>query len=195
MAATDVRKAWRRIEDWMRENLPRFTKALQPPASPETIQQAEATVGVPFPSDLREFLSVHDGQSPDELEVFARWAPLSLERIVSIWQRSEERVQRGVIQTEDNPDIRIHGPVRPRWWDRAWIPFAKDAEGDLLCLDLNPPPGGQHGQVILFIHDADKREVVAPSLGSWLERLAGDFESGRYAVEPAGLYLEEQERA
>jgi cell wall assembly regulator SMI1 len=64
-------------------------------------------------------------------------------------------------------------------WNWAWIPFAADGAGNLLCLDLDPDKGGEIGQVILWASDPAYVEVIAPSYRAWLEQFASDLEAGK----------------
>src|SRR5262245_38064230 len=95
-------------------------------------------IGMKFPPELRESLAVHAGQRQSDA-AFGQWELFDLERVTSRWDSLAERVASGQFPDHDEPHIQIRGPVRPRWWDRAWIPVAADGTGDLLAVDLNPP--------------------------------------------------------
>ena len=68
--------------------------------------------------------------------------------------------------------------VANEWWTDAWIPFAANGGGDLLCLDSNPPKGGKKWQVVKFVHDGPERAIVAPSFGAWLGLVADAVANG-----------------
>jgi cell wall assembly regulator SMI1 len=60
----------------------------------------------------------------------------------------------------------------------AWIPLAKDYNGNNIAVDLCPGPRGTWGQVILFGRDCETKYVVARSWASFLAAVAEDFEGG-----------------
>jgi hypothetical protein len=60
-------------------------------------------------------------------------------------------------------------------------------------IDLDPPPEGTRGQVILYDHEVGPMRVVAPSFSAWLARIAAALEAGKLVwreqarqVEPLG---------
>ena len=185
----ELREAWRRIEAWLGANVPVLFAELNAPAAPDEIAAAESAIGVAFPAEFRASLAVHDGQRLADA-TFGQWEPFDLRRVVERWRSLAERVATGTFPDHDEPHIQTRGPVRPRWWSRAWIPIAADGTGDLLAIDLEPPPGGDLGQVILFQHDTPYREVVASSFGAWLQQIAALLESGAYVSTPAGYALQ-----
>jgi cell wall assembly regulator SMI1 len=178
----DLIDVWRRIDGWLSSNAKPLAADLSGPATADAIAKAEADVGQPFPVELRQSLAVHDGQRGAGFEVFGVWGLLSLRQIVDEWSELQSLAAEGAIATNDDPAIKTLGAVRPRWWDPAWIPVAKNASGDWLCLDMNPPASGRSGQVVAYWHDVPKREVVAPDFAAWLAQIAGQLEGGDFAV-------------
>jgi hypothetical protein len=79
------------------------------------------------------------------------------------------------------------GPVRAELWDKQWVPFARDAAGDLLCVDQNPAPGGIVGQVAYVLFGESSRRVVSTSLSNWLLTLVTEMETGRVWEEQGRL--------
>lgn len=183
---SDLADTWRRIEAWLSANAPTLAADLGDPAPPSAIAAAEAALGRPLPPELAGSASIHDGQRGAGFELFARWGLLSLDRAVDTWKMLE---QVAAASGGAEPPITTHGPVRPVWWSRAWIPFAADGNGDVLTLDMDPANGGQPGQVVLYFHDSERREVLAPGLGAWLTQIADDLEAGLYQVVAGGAKL------
>jgi cell wall assembly regulator SMI1 len=60
----------------------------------------------------------------------------------------------------------------------AWIPLAKDFNGNNIAVDLCPGPRGTWGQVILFGRDCETKYVVARGWASFLAAVADDFDGG-----------------
>jgi cell wall assembly regulator SMI1 len=67
--------------------------------------------------------------------------------------------------------------IKLDWWNHCWFLFTHNRAGERLCLDFDPAPGGQLGQVIGFWHADTDRQVVTVSFESWLASIA-DLEHG-----------------
>ena len=72
--------------------------------------------------------------------------------------------------------------VRPVWWSDKWIPFVSSGSGHLIVCDLDPVDARRSGQVVLFLHDDEKRFVLADSIEAWLDAVARDLAAGVYGV-------------
>jgi len=106
--------------------------------------------------------------------------------MLSEWQVWQDTI--GAQGLEPEPD----GPVKAVWWSCRWIPVTVIAGSTWHhCVDLDPAPGGTSGQVIEIADDDSARRVVAPSFRAFLERVAADLESGRYAVDDEGRLVHE----
>ncbi len=187
MSTTDLATTWHRIEAWLGAHVPRLAADLAGPAPATAIAAAEAAFGQPLPADLVASVAIHDGQRGAGFELFGRWGLMSLDRAVEYWRMFEDLAAAGTF--EGTLPIAAHGPVRAVWWTPAWLPFAVDARGDVLALDLDPTEGGRRGQVIRYLHDRARREVIAPDLGAWLAAIADDLEADRYEVVAGGAQL------
>jgi cell wall assembly regulator SMI1 len=186
----EIRAYWQRIEAWLSANVLPLAQALRPPAAAEAIAQAETALGVSFPPEFIASLAIHDGQDASEFEIFGDWGLLDVNGIVRKWRLLASLVDKGVLHTFDDPQwVLTEGPVRPRAWDRAWIPVATMGTGDYLLLDLNPPEGGRPGQIITYDHDSSTRAVVAADFGVWLGQIANQLETGEFEPVAGGSYL------
>jgi cell wall assembly regulator SMI1 len=67
--------------------------------------------------------------------------------------------------------------IKLDWWNHRWFLFTHNGAGEHLCLDFDPAPGGQLGQVIGFWHADTDCQVVTVSFESWLASIA-DLEHG-----------------
>lgn len=67
--------------------------------------------------------------------------------------------------------------IKLDWRNHRWFLFTHNRAGEHLCLDFDPAPGGQLGQVIGFWHADTDRQVVTVSFESWLASIA-DLEHG-----------------
>jgi len=189
-----VRDSWARIEAWLAEHARFVLDSLNPGASPADIKVAAAALGVEgLPDDFVRSWLIHDGQDwrtcpPLVAGWLGSYSLLPLKKVVGRWETLTGLLSSG---TFDEVRGKPRGPVRADWWNQRWVPIAANASGDLVCLDLDPPPGGAAGQVIEYLHDDRDRTVLAASLGAWLGEFATDLEVGRYNVydETHGRYF------
>jgi cell wall assembly regulator SMI1 len=72
--------------------------------------------------------------------------------------------------------------IKDDWWNARWIPLTYDGSGNHDCLDLDPAPGGNVGQIIGMWHDDAHRALLAPSFTEWLKAFADDLEAGEYVI-------------
>ncbi len=124
--------------------------------------------------ELASYLRIHDGQD-GRFDLISPWQLLCTQSIESEIDLMNETFPDGAEE-----DIDAIGPVKPVLWNRAWLPFASDGAGNLLCIDLDPDDGGANGQVIQWAADPPYVEVIAPNLQTWLEEFAVDLERDLY---------------
>jgi cell wall assembly regulator SMI1 len=178
-------ETWERIERWLRQHAPEAFDALRPPASPEEIAGLERLIGTALPDDYRASLRRHDGQKAVD-HLFDVWELSPIKSVASHWTNMCEVERQLKQELSGAVRVRVTGPVRPVRWSDLWVPFADSGMGYKLCLDLDPAPGGNRGQVVEFRHDVSERVVHAPSFADWLSREADDFEGGRYKIDEIG---------
>lgn len=180
-----VAQSWNRIETWLAARAPQVLASLRPSASEEQIAFLEALIGARLPDDARQSFARHDGSG--DFGLVNGNELLSLEGAHGEWSFWVDFVEGG--EAEDFQAEPGAG-VRPGWFRAGWIPLTYDGAGNHACLDLDPDVGGSVGQVIEFWHDANDREVVAPSFGAWLSKFADDLEAGAYKVDEKRGWLE-----
>ncbi len=150
-----------------------------PGATEAAIAAAEATLGVAFPADLREYLLLADGERWNSDGFIGDWQLLELKFIVQETQRMRALVDDGSFDDNTNAETPA---IKGLWWNPQWLPIVTSGSGHFFCVDLDPGPEGTVGQIILFLHDDGGRFLVAPSLRAWFARLAADFERGLYKI-------------
>ncbi|PZD72455.1 hypothetical protein C1752_03556 [Acaryochloris thomasi RCC1774] len=172
-----MQEIWDRIEAGLAIHAPSIIPLLQPGASEEDIKNAETKLGIEFPEDVRESYRIHNGRL-DEEGFLSGWTEFySLEDIFRQWD-----IWREVLETEPLIDFQreIEGPIKPDLFNLRWIPLLGNGCGDHCCLDLDPSPEGQVGQVIVLIHDDLDMEVSAPSFRALLANFADELHAGTY---------------
>jgi cell wall assembly regulator SMI1 len=180
-----MEKLWQRIESWLKQNAPDQFSALQPGASDADIKKAEEALSCELPGDVKESYRIHDGIRAGVGPLVAGWRLLSLATIVKEWQALTDA---SADETLDDDLEELSDPqIKSSWWNPLWIPVASNSSGDFICVDLDPQPIGNSGQVISFLHADPARKLLARDLKSWLDEFAGDLEAGKYKLEDEWL--------
>lgn len=152
---------WDRIEAWLNIHAPEVLDNLLMGVDDDDIQEIEAELGYQLPEDVRASLRLHNGT----IDCFADiWRLLNIDEIAE----EQRRLSLG------------YSVKRP-----YWIPLASDGCGDFLCVDVEPEPGEQLGQMIHFDHETVS-SWVAPSFQALLSAFADHLEIGKYALDETG---------
>jgi cell wall assembly regulator SMI1 len=155
-----------RLDRWLEHHRPRFLHALQPGASAADLDMLQAHIDLPVPAGLRALLSWHNGQKPEVTGSFEQsW---KLMGTAAIAEAKKER-------DDDNTGASAKGG-----WQRSWIPFLDDDDGDYLCIDTSKPEEPVCG----FWLGEDRKPPITPSLAAWLEGFVSALERGEYHEDP-----------
>lgn len=133
-----------------------------------------------LPHDLRALYAVADGGGGHvQFHGFVWFGLEMLEKL-----RSERWwVNRGWRRFVHNSFVTEFGPpgvIRRVGDDPGWIPFATDAFGDYLAVDMAPGPNGRAGQVILIGRHQDAGPIyVAESVTALIRSHADALRSGQ----------------
>lgn len=177
----------------LRKNLantfPELLETLNPPADGTLLASFERELGCQLPDAVRESFRIADGQDLDSgcsgLFFGLHWMPLEdVMREWAFWRHAEHDPEAG-----KNPAVlATMASVPPAWIKqlyacRGWIPLITDRSGNYVGVDLDPGPGGQWGQVIVFGRDFDRKCVQwrgdgEGGWGKWLAGFVDDLESG-----------------
>lgn len=178
---------------WGKANAPTMLEDLNPSASEADIVALEAELGLSIPTNFRESLKVHNGESDGwPCKVFADCgAYLGTDRILETWRQLQEIAADLSDYQVDMPDredliregiIEVSGPVRPEMYLPEWIPIM-ECNGDVFwALDLAPDAGGTSGQIIEVDWEGCSWKVVADSFAVFLDRYAAGLEAGDYQI-------------
>jgi cell wall assembly regulator SMI1 len=179
-----MQEIWQRIENWLQQNSPEIMADLLPGASDDQISQLEQTTQSQLTEDVEVSYRIHNGTRGGGPPLMGNWRLLKLEQIAREWTLQEQLSADGVFEDDE---CEHKDPIQPVWWNAQWIPIGSNSSGDFICLDLNPAPGGNVGQVISYWHTDPDRKVLANSFRDWLTKFADDLESGQYRVEEGWL--------
>ena len=180
---------------------------LRPGATDTEIQDAERLLEVTFPDEVKASYHLYNGSNgklligdPDQ-HIYRLY---SFVEMMSDWQGETDLQrqiddQRAELKQQESEKIRLQrwedwmdeedrevrcDPDRSWDWYPGWIPLGRSDAGVLLCLDLNPGPGGQIGQIIKLDFDSGDScaPVVASSWQALLFTFAQDLEAGEYCL-------------
>ena len=173
---SELTAVWTRIEAWYEAQ--GAAHLLHPGASAEAIAEAEATLGLAFPAELRASLTRHDGTT------WSGWASgelLPLQRLTNeraVWM---ERLEGGNFdeRADHNAESTL---VQAGWWNPAWIPLHADGGGNGMVIDLAPAEAGAPGQVLFMDHETGPEEPEYASLTEYLAAVADALEAGLYVL-------------
>lgn len=184
----------KRIGAWIEKNVPpRFFPIYRQPASVEEITQAERRVGVGFHPHLRILLSSANGATDNSPSLVNTFSLMSADEIVSAYEfLSAEFPDGRNIEHPDHAPIDAAPGIRSTWWWPKWIPFMANGGGDYLCVDMDPAPGGNSGQVVIYYHDETFRSKEAPDIGQMFARIADGLETGTYTFDSEGYMIVEK---
>jgi hypothetical protein len=119
---------------------------------------------------------------------FREYALLDLPQARERWLGLNELVDEGAFKTyepralaEDDDQIQFV------WWSRGFIPIAEDGGGNLICVDLDPGPGGIRGQVIQWEMTEGPFGPVDEGLGVYLADYRNALETGALAFDESGM--------
>ncbi len=191
---TDV--IWGQFEEALQRFAPDDYAGLLPPASEVEIAQAERTMKVKFPAQLRAAYRRHNGVSPmlgngKEPQGFflgsARWC--SLAEMESKWKFMKRYAEGAEMDDHDFFFFPVRDQtwddlaIRPELWNKKWIPIGVTNTSSTYYVDLVPCARGTKGQLIT---DSGQLEamLIAPSLNAWIEFMTRSLISGRFKPDP-----------
>jgi cell wall assembly regulator SMI1 len=172
-----MQEIWNRIHAGLSVYAPNLILQLQPGASDEEIRETEAKLGIEFPKDVFASYQIHNGMCGQQ-SFICGWSEFhSLDDIFREWEMWKDLLETGhFIDDQSEPE----GPIKTDAWNIRWIPLLGDGGGDYCCLDLDPPPEGQLGQIITMWHESGADKVLSPSFGDFLANFADELNAGVY---------------
>lgn len=160
-----MKSIWSKVENELSTKARPILESMNPPAEEADIEALEEHVGQELPTDYRDFLLTHNGQSQDSNPgFFDMFSLMPLELVQESWDELEE-LREDVGEEDSCPG--------------DWLPIAEDGTGDLICVEL------ETGAISKFVQDDDQNEDVADSFESWLADLHHVLKNGEYAFDPS----------
>jgi cell wall assembly regulator SMI1 len=189
--AKSITKVWSVIDAELAKRSPKAAATLRKPAVEKSLAALEKAVKVPLSEELRAYLAIHDGQDDKKPLPFVfttvPWILLPAASIVSRFKQLKELEDDG--EFEGNDATNRDGFVNAVWWSDKWIPFAVNAGGDYLCVDMGPTKKGRGGQLLWWYHDEDFRERQYEDLTTFFQKYADALAGGKLTVRPDGAIV------
>lgn len=165
-----IKEIWESIEESLSEIVPDYQSTLfNDGVSDSDVNKLEKAIGAKLPSDFIEFYKIHNGSKYFTLIYSEEF--LSFDRMLDEWQVWKDL---GISDPSD-PEIGI----KDDWWNPLWIPITHDGCGNHYCLDLDPTPEGNYGQIIRMWHDDGHRPLEASSFKEWMVNYATQLKNGK----------------
>ncbi|WP_271782129.1 SMI1/KNR4 family protein [Aquimarina algiphila] len=172
---------WDFIVKWYEENSPRIFSQLGTGANRKSIIQLNEVLGVLLPDDFIASLMIYNG----EVE-FHDYKYLSSTEIAETWTMMKELLDSNSFPAQLHNNRKIE-EIKEVWWHENWIPFAKDGGGNLMCLDMNPTPSGNKGQIIYWEKTEGPIPTQYKSFFHWLYTYEQGLYGGYYKVDEEGF--------
>jgi cell wall assembly regulator SMI1 len=157
-----------RLERWLRLYRADYYDYLRPGVPERELTALERDLGRNLPAGFRELYRWHDGQEPDctlPFQYKQMFMPMS--QVQLVWAAIGQLLDGG-----EFPET--------NWWSKSWLPFLGSEAGDHLCVDLDGAFNGMPGQVLLFYHDMECRNIEYPSMEKWMEAFVPSVEAGMW---------------
>lgn len=177
-------------------DLRNILKALDPPISPKfhkaakekDIETAETALGLPFPDELKEFLTCHNGQhffsKGKYIDPFVPMTKVGNHRCSHYWFGSAAEI---VEFTETNRHeyddyfggerFDISGPTS---YHKDLVVLTTGENPDRLALDMQPKQGGRMGQVVVFSTQPFYVSVIASNLKEYIQNIIDGYREIRF---------------
>lgn len=153
------------------------------------LEALEKHIGVTLPAELKEFLSIHNGQDDEGVGIVFGEQILSTESIKRCWDDwrdiDEEEMNEDCADfMESDPE----GYIKPMYTNRKWIPLTHDWGGNHIGIDYDPDDKGNSGQIIAFGRDEDTKRLIAQNFPEFISKLVASLKSAKWT----GEYIEGQ---
>lgn len=176
MANDDISEVLAKIDSWVKTNRPDYYAKLLPGATLAEISELETKFEITLPETFKMFLTWKNGQVEGSFDsFFANFGLMSVSEIADTLDMLNDLLDGGDFE-------------QANWWNKQWVPFLQNHSGDHYCIDLTGSFEGQPGQMLIFWHDYEAREIFFPSFADFLRTALALFENMGYDVQKGEKY-------
>ena len=157
-------KIIQKLDQYLLTSRPEFYLELNEPLDDSQLNKLQEYYKIEIPKDLRKLYKWKNGQKPNCYDAFVNnsmFIPLHQ----ALFDASELTSMIGL-------DFEIQN-----WWNKNWIPIFQNGGGDSICYDLKGIFTDNKGQLIEFWHADNDRNVIAPSLETFFEKIIDFYET------------------
>jgi len=159
-----MKKIWSRLEGELTSKASEILESLNLGADESDVEALEEYVGQELPTDYRDFLIMHNGQSQESNPgFFDMFSLMPLDLVQESWDELEG------LRDDAGEDETCPGD---------WLPFAEDGSGDMLCVEL------ESGAISKYVSN-DENEELADSFEGWLADIHSILKNGEFSYDPA----------
>tara|TARA_B100000686_G_scaffold28882_2_gene29216 strand:+ start:1764 stop:2657 length:894 start_codon:yes stop_codon:yes gene_type:complete len=159
-----MKKIWSRLEGELTSKANAILESLNPGADEVEVEALEEFIGQELPTDYRDFVVMHNGQSEESNPgFFDMFSLMPIDLVQESWEELEG------LRDDAGEDETCPGD---------WLPFAEDGSGDMLCVEL------ESGSISKYVSN-DENEEIADSFESWLADIHAALKNGEYNFDPA----------
>ncbi len=159
-----MKKIWSRLEGELTSKANAILESLNPGADEVEVEALEEFIGQELPTDYRDFVVMHNGQSQESNPgFFDMFSLMPIDLVQESWEELES------LRDDAGEDETCPGD---------WLPFAEDGSGDMLCVEL------ESGSISKYVSN-DENEEIADSFESWLADIHAALKNGEYNFDPA----------
>ncbi|MDO5607687.1 MAG: SMI1/KNR4 family protein [Capnocytophaga sp.] len=164
-----------KLDTYLSTLRPEYYSELNDPLDDSQLDKLEENYKIKIPEDLRTLYKWKNGQKTTCYQAFVNnscFTPLEQ----ALHSASERTSMIGF-------DFEIEN-----WWNENWIPIFENGGGDSICYDLKGIFTEQKGQLIEFWHTDNDRNVIAPTLETFLSKIIRYYKTKK--VEEFDEYFE-----
>ena len=159
-----MKKIWSRLEGELTSKASEIIESLNLGADESEVETLEEYIGQELPTDYRDFLVMHNGQSQESNPgFFDMFSLMPLDLVQESWDELEG------LRDDAGEEETCPGD---------WLPFAEDGSGDMLCVEL------ETGAISKYV-SSDENEEIADSFEGWLADIHAILKNGEFNFDPA----------
>lgn len=176
-ATASIEQHWETYKEWLNEHFTQSLGFLNSKVTEDHLAILEKSINNELPTDYRNWLKVHNGQTIGSAGLLYGNEFLSVSRLLEEWLTMKKLLNGGEFaEVKSNPN----GTIRSVWWNINWLPISADGAGNLVCIDLAPTDKGVSGQIIDFDHETAHRQVLANSFKDYVAAYLNELEVKKY---------------
>ncbi|CAN5810941.1 hypothetical protein BH11BAC7_BH11BAC7_28980 [soil metagenome] len=163
---------WNKVMSWYKENAPNLLSGLKPGQTSEELNMLEENLNFSIPSDLRVFLSLHNGGL-----TLHQYTLLSTDEIFTYHINVKDEIKKHSFLHADDK----------YYWPANAVPFAGDFK--MSVIGVRQPIDKTEDNVFLFNHSYGYSNTKWSCFLHWLHDYAFSLQKGMFVLDETGKIL------